>query len=57
MAPINEVELGGEGNASRAFRPFVSMVVVMNTSFVSATSLLDWASFHKTTFQLGFLMS
>ncbi len=57
MAPINEVELGDGGNPSKALRPHVSMVIVMNTSSMPSTSLLDRASFQKTTFQLGFLMS
>jgi hypothetical protein len=57
MAPIYEAKLGSGGNPSQALRPLVSMVVVMNTYSVSATSLLDQASFHKKIFQLRFLMS
>jgi hypothetical protein len=38
-------------------KPHVSMVVVMNTSFMFATSLLDQVSFCKITFQPGFLIS
>jgi hypothetical protein len=57
MAPIYEAELGSGGNPSQALRPLVSMVVVMNTSSMFATSLLDQASFHNFFFQLGFLMS
>jgi hypothetical protein len=57
MAPINDIVLGGACSVIGAFNPPISMVVVMNTSSMSATSLLDQAFFHNTTFQLGFLMS
>jgi hypothetical protein len=57
MAPINEVVVGGGGNLLEALTPSVSMVVVMNTFSMFATSFLDQASFHNTIFQLGFLMS
>ncbi len=38
-------------------RSYVSNVVVMNTCSMFATSLLEWASFCKTTFQPSFLLS
>jgi hypothetical protein len=49
--------LGGACSVIGALNPHVSMFVVMNTSSMSTTSLLDRAFFHNTTFQLGFLMS
>jgi hypothetical protein len=49
--------LGGGGSLLGTFKPHVSMVVVMNTSFMFATSLLDQVSFCKITFQPGFLIS
>jgi hypothetical protein len=56
MAPISEIVLGGGGNPSKVFSPFVSMVVIMNTFSMSTTSL-DQVYFHNTTFKLDFLMS
>ncbi len=50
MAPINEANLGSGGNPFKALKAFVSMVVVMNTSSVSTTFLLNHASFHKFLF-------
>jgi hypothetical protein len=57
MAPSKETLFGGGGNVIRAFKPFVSEVVVMNASFVPKTSLLEQASFLNTTFQHGISMS
>jgi hypothetical protein len=57
MAPINDTILGGGGSISGTLKPHVSMVVVMNTSSMFATSLLDQVSFYKKTFQPGFLIS
>jgi len=57
MAPINEVVVGGGGSLLGALSLSVSMVVVMNTFFMSTTSFLDQFFFHNRTFQLGFLMS
>jgi hypothetical protein len=47
----------GAGSPSRALSPSISMVVVMNTFSMFATSFLDQTSFRNTTFQPGFLMS
>jgi hypothetical protein len=57
MAPINEVVVGGARSPLGTLSPSISMVVVMNTFSMSATSLLDQASFYNTTFQPSFLMS
>ncbi len=57
MAPISEIIFGGGDNPSKVFSPFVSMVVTMNTCFMSTTSFLDQVYFHNTTFKLGLLMS
>jgi hypothetical protein len=47
----------GDGTVSGATNPVLSIVVVINMSDVSSTSLLDRASFHKTTFYPSFLTS
>ncbi len=57
MALINEAIIEGGANPLWALSPFDSKVVIMKTFFTSTTSLLDWAYFHNTTFQLGFFMS
>jgi hypothetical protein len=53
----NKIVVGGGGSPFGMFSPFVSVIVVMNTFFMFATSFLDQASFCNTTFQPGFLMS
>jgi len=57
MAPIKDAVFGAGSNPIGALKSFVSIVVVINTSFVFTTFLLKWTSFCKTTFQLGFLKS
>jgi hypothetical protein len=57
IAPTRDVVPGRGGSDDGAVRPLASTVVVMNTSDVSATSLLARASLRKTTFQPSFLMS
>jgi hypothetical protein len=57
MALINEVAVRGGGSFLGTLISFVSMVVVMNTFSMFATSFLNRISFHNTIFQLGFLMS
>ncbi len=57
MAPIKDVVLGGVGNLVGVVKPPTSIVVVMKIFFVSATYLLDCASFFKITFQPGFFKS
>jgi hypothetical protein len=53
IAPSKDTVSGGIDISSRAIRPLASTVVVINTSDVSTTSLLDRASFCNTTFQPG----
>jgi hypothetical protein len=57
MAPIKDGVLGGGGNPIRAFSPPCSTIVVMKTSSKYATSLLEHASFRKTTFHPNYLKS
>jgi hypothetical protein len=49
--PSRDTVSGGVDTSSRAIRPLASTVVVINTSNVSSTSLLDHASFCNKTFQ------
>jgi hypothetical protein len=57
MTPIKDSVLGGGGNPIGAISPLGSIVVVMKTFSKSTTSFLEWASFRKTTFHLGFFKS
>jgi hypothetical protein len=50
MAPINEIVVRGGFSPLGALNPSISIVGVMNTFFISTTSLVDQASFHNTTF-------
>ncbi len=57
MVPIKDGVLGGGGNPTGTFSPLGFIVVMMKTSSISTTSLLEQASFCKTTFQPNFFKS
>jgi hypothetical protein len=57
MVFIMDVILGGVRSLIGAFKPYVSTVVTMKISYVSAIFLLNWPSFCKITFQLGLFKS
>ncbi len=57
MAPIKDAIFGAGSNPIGAFKPSISTVFVINTSFIFTTSLLERTSFYKTTFQPSFFKS
>jgi hypothetical protein len=57
LAPIKDAKLGGGGEPIGALKPPPSIIVVMNTYFISIIFFLKQISFHKTTFQPSFFKS